>query len=117
MPNTISLSTDMNTIYIHDSNNDLIFSASLSGYGAVISLDEKDELAGLVPIADITGTTTTKSVINTQWTVSYIPSTTTLRFIGDTDVDTSIVDFPIGQSSGVQVKRSGTNFIFIAGAV
>lgn len=117
MANTISLSTDMNTIYIHDSNNDLIFSAGLSGYGAVIFLDEKDELAGQVPIADITGATTTKSVINTQWTASYNPSTTTLSFIGDEDDVIQVVDFSIGQSNGVQVKRSGTDLIFIAGAV
>jgi hypothetical protein len=119
MANTITLSTDMYTIYIHDSNSKLIFSQNLSGYGAVIYLDSNNELAGQVPIADITGSTTIKSVTGWQWTASYNASTKTLSFIGDEDVTTDVdqVDFSIDQNNGVQVKRSGNNLIFIAGSV
>jgi hypothetical protein len=119
MANTISFTSDMNSIQITDSNRNVIFSQSLSGFGAIIYLDSNNELTGQAALADLVGTPITKSLSGWQWSVSYDASTKTLSFIGEQDDITHVdqVDFSIDQNNGVQVKRSGSNLIFIAGAI
>jgi len=120
MANTVALSTDMNTVYIIDSSNILIFSQSLSGDGAFIILDGNNELEGKTRTFSSPGTPIGKTVDGWQWTAGFNTRTRKLYFIGDSDVDTSItdvVDFPIDQGKGVQIKRSQANLVLIARVV
>ena len=117
MANSIALSSDMNTIYIIDANDDVIFSQSLSGHGAIISLDSDSKLSGQAASSTSSGTTTTKSVDGWQWTAAYNPPLKKLYFIGTDDMDTAITDaisYSIDRTNGVQVKRSGDDLILIA---
>ena len=119
MANTITLSSDMNTVYIIDTNDDVIFSQSLSSFGAIININSDGDLSGQAATADLTGTTTTKSVTGWQWTLTFHPSPKKLSFIGDSDVGEQVDGevFSIDRTNGVQIKRSGTNIVLITGTV
>ena len=119
MANTITLSTDMNTVYIIGSNNTVIFSQSLSSFGAIINIDASGDLSGQAATADLTGTTTTKSVTDWQWTLTYNESAKKLCFIGQDDVLDGVDGeaFSIDTTNGVQIKRSGTDLVLITGTV
>ena len=119
MANTISFNTDMTAIEIKDANGNLVFSGSLSNYGAIIYLDSNDELTGITAQQDLIGTPVTKTLNGWSWSVSYDAPAKTLSFIGTDDVDSQIdqVDFGIDQRNGVQVKVSGTNLILTGGTV
>ncbi len=119
MANTISLSSDMNTVYIIDSNGDVIFSQSLAGFGAVIKLNGSNELTGQAATADLTTTVANKSITGWQWTLTYYATTKKLSFIGVEDVVEGVegVVVSIDRTNGAQIKRSGTNLVLITGTV
>ena len=119
MANTISFNTDMTAIEIIDANQTVIFSGSLSGFGAIIYLDTNDELTGITAQQDLIGTPVSKTLNGWSWSVSYDPGTKTLSFIGEEDIDTNIdqVDFGIDHRNGVQVKVSGTNLVLTGGTI
>ena len=119
MANTISFNTDMTAIEIKDANQSVIFSGSLSGFGAIIYLDSNGELTGITALQNLVGTPVSKTLNGWTWSVSYDAVTKTLSFIGDDDVDTGIdqEDFGIDQRNGVQVKVSGTNLVLTGGLV
>ena len=119
MANTITLSTDMNTVYIIDSNDDVIFSQSLSSFGAIININSDGDLNGQAATADLTGTTITKSVTGWQWTLTFHASPKKLSFIGDEEAGTQVDGeaFSIDRTNGIQIKRSGTNLVLITGTV
>ena len=89
MAYTIALSSDMNTVYIINSSNTVIFSGSLSGHGSIIYIDSSGELAGQTASSTPIGTPISKSTDDWQWTVAYNDTTEKLYFIGIGDDDTS----------------------------
>lgn len=110
MANSISISSNMNDVYIVDSNNKLIFSNSLSGNGAIISLNSNDELLGAAAQSTFPGTPLSKSITNAQWTLTYSAATKTLYIIGVTDETIGYIDGDGISLDGksIQIKLNGT---------
>lgn len=109
MANSISLSSDMEGLYLIESNGAISFSCDLTGNGIVISLDSSGNLVAGKASTPPTGSGFIRSVTNAQWDLSYHKGNKTLYVIGVVDILNDLTEGDGNSLDGqsVQVYRNG----------
>ncbi|MEL6636682.1 MAG: hypothetical protein AAFW73_09495 [Bacteroidota bacterium] len=115
MTNSISLCTDMSgLLFTTDSGTTCI---PLSGPGAIVSLDDDDQLQAVQAGQELTGSGFVEPLADAQWTMSYNEETKISFIIGVTDMDVNLNgkfhNF-LMTTQKVNIRNDGTNLTVIS---